>query len=193
MRVIITHESNSNIPRYFTSCFTVDHFAPIKSRSGTQTLSMQYLSQTASIVALLPLHCNVPDISSRIITTFLKILEWRTAEYCNSFFGPLKIRRKRRKASALIYSILINWCWRLTKLLRDLNFIGEIFDSCLLLSLFIPPPLPSSPYFTKACQQRVNMEHQEAMFSFSFGMVTLASIRGELFWHSFIFFHLKFP
>ena len=70
------------------------------------------------------------------------------------------------------------------KLLRDLNFIGEIFDSCLSLSLFIPPPprpLPSSPYFTKARQQRVNMEHQEAMFSFSFGMVTLASIRGELF------------
>ena len=153
MRVIITHESNSNIPRYFTSYFTVDHFAPIKSRSDTQTLSMQYLSQTASIVALLPLHYNVPDISSRIITTFLKILEWRTAEYCNSFFGPLKIRRKRRKASALIYSILINWCWRLN--------CCEIWTSLVKYSIVAcrfhfssPPPAPSPLLLIS--QKRVN-------------------------------------
>ena len=74
---------------------------------------MQYLSQTASRFTFLSLHYNVPKISSRIMNTFVKVLMWRTAEYCYTFFGLFKIRCKGRKASTLIYSILIYWCFNL--------------------------------------------------------------------------------
>ena len=73
----------------------------------------EYLSQTASRFTFLSLHYNVPKISSRIMNTFVKVLMWRTAEYCYTFFGLFKIRCKGRKASTLIYSILIYWCFNL--------------------------------------------------------------------------------
>ena len=107
------NESNNNnariefkYPAIFYKLFYSRSFCTNK-KSIRYANVKQYLSQTSSIVALLSLHYNVPDISSRIITTFLKILEWRTAEYCYSFFGPLKIRRKRIKASALIWLLLL--------------------------------------------------------------------------------------
>ena len=73
----------------------------------------QYLSQTASLFTFLSLYYNVPKISGRIMNTFVKVLMWRTAEYCYTFFGLFKIRCKGRKASTLIYSILIYWCFNL--------------------------------------------------------------------------------
>ena len=74
----------------------------------------QYLSQTASLFTFLSLYYNVPKISGRIMNTFVKVLMWRTAEYCYTFFGVFKIRCKGRKVSTLIYSILIYWCFNLS-------------------------------------------------------------------------------
>ena len=74
----------------------------------------QYLSQTASLFTFLSLYYNVPKISGRIMNTFVKVLMWRTAEYCYTFFGLFKIRCKGRKVSTLIYSILIYWCFNLS-------------------------------------------------------------------------------
>ena len=81
-----------------------------------------------------------------------------------------------------IPSLFINEGWP-TKLRRDLNFIGEIFDSCLLLSL---------PLLLLIAAKGVNTDLQEAVFSFSFDIKALASINRELFWNSFISSNLKF-
>ena len=97
---IIKHESSSNFPRiFFLHWLFLQPIILYCKKSIRYPSVTQYLS---------------PKISGRIMNTFVKVLMWRTAEYCYTFFELFKIRCKGRKVSTLIYSILIYWCFNLS-------------------------------------------------------------------------------